>query len=297
MLTLSINELTTYRWTFDEDVYYARRAGFDAIGVWRRKLTEFGIGRATELLHESGLEVSCLGWAGGFTGSDGRTLDESIRDGLAAVREAAQIGAACLIVYAGGRNHHIDSHADRLLRGGLDDLLMAAEIEGVTLALKPMHARCAEEWTYQIDIEATLRLVDEYRSPHLKLVFDNYHFPHVIDSPTLLADMAPHLALVQLADAKRPHSIELERCPLGDGRMRVRDAVQALLQAGYRGAVDVELMGSEIETCSYEQLVLQTRRRLKQFSQVVCTAPAPRCVVEDNLRRVGARPVWQATRG
>jgi sugar phosphate isomerase/epimerase len=256
---LSINELTTYRWTLDEDVYHAQKSGFDAIGLWRRKLSDFGEDRAVELLADAGLTVSCLGWAGGFTGGDGRSLDESIRDGLAAIGSAARVGAECLIVVAGGQNNHIRPHRNRLFRQALDELLMAAEVADVPLALKPMHPSCAGEWTFQSDLEQALELVALYPSPHLKLVYDHYHFPGLIHNAALLADLVPHLALVQLGDARLPHSIEQQRCPLGEGLLPVWATVAALCEAGYTGSFDVELMGPEIEAFDYERLLVETR--------------------------------------
>lgn len=257
---LSVNELTTFRWSLDEDVYYARRAGFDAIGLWRRKLSDFGEDRAIELLTDSGLRVSCLGFAGGFTGGDGRSLDESIRDGLAAIGTAARVGADCLIVVAGGLNNHIRPHRDRLLRQALDELLMAAEVADVPLALKPMHHSCADEWTFQNDLHEMLELLALYPSSHLKLVYDNYHFPHLVDDRSLLTDLMPHLALVQLGDARQPRCAAQERCPLGEGVLPVWQTVTSLCRAGYTGTFDVELMGAEIEAANYGQLLEETRR-------------------------------------
>ena len=260
MPQLSINQLTTYRWTLDEDVYYSRKAGFEAIGLWRRKVSDFGEARAVELLAESNLRVSSLGWAGGFTGGDGRSLDESIRDGLAAVGSAARLNAECLIVVAGGQNNHIRPHRNRLFCQALDELLMAAEVANVTLAIKPMHPCCAGEWTFQNDLEETLELLARYPASPLKLVYNHYHFPELIEHPALLRDLVPHLALVQLGDARVPHTVEQDRCPLGEGILPVWDTVVALHHAGYNGTYDVELMGAEIEVACYEQLLSDTHR-------------------------------------
>jgi sugar phosphate isomerase/epimerase len=98
MAQLSMNEMTTYRWSFEEDVAQYLDAGIPGIGVWRQKLSDFGEDKGIELLADSGLQVSNLLWAGGFTGSDGRTQRESIDDAEEAVRLAAQMRAGCLIV-------------------------------------------------------------------------------------------------------------------------------------------------------------------------------------------------------
>lgn len=262
MPRLSINQLTTYRWTFDEDLYHAKRAGFDSIGVWRRKLADFGEERAAELLADEGFRVSCLSWIGGFTGADGRSQEESIADGIVALRQGARVGAECLIVYSGGRNNHIIPHACRLLRHALDRLVAAAEVADVVLALKPMHSECASEWSFLTDLERSIELLGTYDSPYLKLVYDNYHFPYLHRRPEWLVDLIPHLALVQLGDARLPHSIDQLRCPLGEGRLEVGATVESLCRYGYNGALDVELMGDEIESHNYEPLLRKVRQVL-----------------------------------
>ena len=85
-------------------------AGIHGIGVWRQKLSDYGEDKGVELLAESGLEVSNLLWAGGFTGSDGRSLKDSVDDAKDAIRLAAEMHAACLVVYSGSRRSHA-SHA------------------------------------------------------------------------------------------------------------------------------------------------------------------------------------------
>ena len=90
MARLSMNEMTTYRWSFEEDVQNYVASGIGAIGVWRQKLSDFGEEKGIELLSESGLAVSSLLWAGGFTGSEGRTYKESLQD----AREAMGLAAA-----------------------------------------------------------------------------------------------------------------------------------------------------------------------------------------------------------
>ena len=67
MPRLSMNEMTTFRWSFEEDVQRYREAGYPAIGVWRQKLADFGEERGIELLRDSGLAVSNLMWAGGLS--------------------------------------------------------------------------------------------------------------------------------------------------------------------------------------------------------------------------------------
>src|SRR5438093_13465057 len=63
MSLLSINEVTTFRWSFEEDVERYAAAGVPAIGVWRQKLSDCGEEKAAELLKAKGLEVATPLWA------------------------------------------------------------------------------------------------------------------------------------------------------------------------------------------------------------------------------------------
>ena len=126
MFRLSMNEITTFSWTFDEDVHEYQEAGYEGIGVWRPKLTDFGEERGIELLAESGLHVSNLLWAGGFTGSEGRSFRDSVEDAIEAIHLAAAMNADCLVVYSGPRAGHTCNHARRLTRRALKELVAVA---------------------------------------------------------------------------------------------------------------------------------------------------------------------------
>jgi len=271
MPRLSINELTTFRWTFEEDVSSYAAAGIASIGVWRQKLSDFGEERGIDLLAEKGLAVSNLLWAGGFTGSDGRNYRESLDDAEEAIRSAAAMGAGCLVVYSGARNLHTHNHARRLLCGALKELApMAADLE-VSLALEPMHEGCAEEWTFLTELDEVVDLIETIGSDQIKLVFDTYHLGQdrrVIDR---IAAVAPHIAVVHLGDSKAPPEQEQNRCRLGEGEVPLKEIVAALASAGYDGDYDVELIGEELEDANYHDVISQSK---DVFSELVTAAHA-----------------------
>jgi sugar phosphate isomerase/epimerase len=265
MTILSMNEVTTFRWPFEEDVARYVAAGYQGIGVWRQKLADYGEERGIDLLASSGLKVTNLLWAGGFTGSDGRSLHESVEDARHAIRLAGAMGAGCLVVYSGGRNYHTERHAERLLRTAVDQLLDDAVMSDVTLALEPMHPACAREWTFLSDLESTLTFCETFACPHLKLVLDAYHFG---DDETVLAnlrELVDYVGIVHLGDRKELPSIDLDRCCLGAGEVRLARFVHGLLEAGYQGDFDVELFGREIEVADYQWLLDESLKYLEEL--------------------------------
>ncbi|MBX7167911.1 MAG: sugar phosphate isomerase/epimerase [Pirellulales bacterium] len=255
MSRLSMNEMTTFRWSFEEDVENYRRAGYQAIGVWRQKLSDFGEEKGIELLAESGLHVSNLLWAGGFTGSDGRSYRESLEDAAEAIELAGAMKADCLVVYSGARGGHTLSHARRLLRDALRELAPQAAAAGVLLAVEPMHENCAAEWTFLTQLDQTLELLNQVESPQVRLAFDTYHLGHGPAACEAAARCADRIAVVHLGDGQLPPGQEQNRCCLGKGNLGLREIVQALEAGGYRGYYDVELFGEDIEASDYHELL------------------------------------------
>lgn len=255
MARVSMNELTTYRWSFEEDVLHYRSAGLRAMSVWRHKLSDFGEEKGAELLRDCGLKTASLLWAGGFTGNDGRNFEESVEDARDAMRVAALLDADNLLVYPGARAGHTRSHARRLLKLALTELVPMADEFGVTLALEPMHEGCATDWTFLTDLDETLEQLAGFNSPHVKLAFDTYHLGHCPRILQRIAELAPRTAIVQLGDARTAPKGEQNRCRLGEGKLPLREIVRAYEAAGYAGYYDVELMGEDIESSDYHELL------------------------------------------
>jgi sugar phosphate isomerase/epimerase len=269
MARLSMNEMTTYRWSFDKDVAEYRAAGIAAIGVWRQKLSDYGEEKGIELLAESGLPVSNLLWAGGFTGSCGHSFRESVDDAAEAIRLAAALKAGCLIVYSGGRAGHTHKHARRLLIEAMRELTPLADDLRVTLAIEPMNAGCAADCTFLTSLEDTEAVLDTIGSPRVQLAFDAYQFGAERAALDLLPRFSGRIAIVHLADGKTPVEQEQNRTRLGDGMVPLAEVVAALSAAGYDGDYDVELIGQEIEATDYHELLQHSKSAYERlFSPV-----------------------------
>ncbi len=265
MAELSMNETTTFRWSFEEDVAAYVEAGIAAMGVWRQKLSDCGQSKAIELLGSSGMKVSHLLWAGGFTGSDGRTYRESVEDAVEALQTAAELGTDTLVVYSGARAGHTYNHARRLIQSALGELIPEAAKLGVTLAVEPMHPGCAAEWTFLTSIDDVVELLGAVDNSQVKVVFDTYHLGQDPDILDRIAQIAPHIAIVQLGDARRPPDGEQNRCRLGQGTVPLAEIVAALKGAGYDGYYDVELLGEEIETTDYGSLLQHAKQSFAEL--------------------------------
>ena len=63
---LSLNQVTTRRWSLREAVEGCLQAGVPAIALWRDKVAEVGLAEAARIVRESGLRVSSLHVGGDF---------------------------------------------------------------------------------------------------------------------------------------------------------------------------------------------------------------------------------------
>src|SRR5437870_2866752 len=95
---LSLNQITTQRWSVREAVDGCVRAGIPFIGLWREKVAETGLRESACIVRDTGLHVSSLcrgGWFPAVTAAERQTrLDDNRR----AIEEAATLGTDVLVL-------------------------------------------------------------------------------------------------------------------------------------------------------------------------------------------------------
>jgi sugar phosphate isomerase/epimerase len=246
MLRASISERTTFRWDLAEEVVALQQHGFDTLSAWRPKLSDLEPGEARRVLDAAGIRVSSLQWAGGFTGSEGSTFQESLTDARAAICEAAEIGAAVLLIHTGCRSGHTLGHARRLLQEALASLAPYAEEFGVQLALKPTHPAASVGCGFLTQLEDALRFVRELGHPCLGLALDLWHFGHERDLLSLLPALIPSISVVSLADCRGAPSAAHDRLAPGDGTLPLNRILTRLADAGYQGDVEFEFVAEPL---------------------------------------------------
>src|SRR3989442_14455873 len=87
---LSLNQITTQKWSVREAVNGCVRAGIPCIGLWRDKVAETGLHESARIVRDAGLHISSLcrgGWFSAATAAELQARLVDIRRGL---------GAACV---------------------------------------------------------------------------------------------------------------------------------------------------------------------------------------------------------
>lgn len=255
MVHASISELTTFRWELADELEHLVRHGFDAISLWRTKVSDIGIAAAKTLVQQAGVRVSSLQWAGGFTGGDGRSFCESVDDALEAIDAAAELEGDVLVVHSGCRGGHTRSHAHRLLADALDVVAPEAFARGVTLALKPMHPAAAAGGSFLTSPVAAADWVERFDHPAVRLALDLWHFGHDRSLVAQFGRLAPLTALVQVADGRGTPSADAERLPPGQGTHPLSALVTGFVEHGYAGTFDFSAVGEVVESLGYDEVL------------------------------------------
>jgi sugar phosphate isomerase/epimerase len=69
-----------------------------------------------------------------------------------------------------------------------------------------------------------------------------------------------------LGDRVEAHAADQDRRRLGEGRLHLAEIIRGLVEAGYTGDFDVELIGREIDPSQYEELLASS---LEFFERVL----------------------------
>lgn len=251
MRQISVSQFTTYHWTFEEDLLRYQTLGYDSIGIWRRKIDDFGHRNAIDMLYDSSLTVSSLNWAGGFTGSDGRSYIDAIDDAVDAISLASKLNAETLIVHPGARNNHTNTHAFRLLESALAQLTPIAEDYGVKLSIELIPGFVESPWTFVHSFSQIDQLLNSFASEQLGLVLDLYHAG--LNQPTLdrLEQFADRINLVQLSDRIDSAIVEENRLLPGQGSVDLAAWITKLDALDYTGPIELEVHGVGVEGIDY----------------------------------------------
>lgn len=248
MNRLSLNQITTKRWSLPEAVRGCADAGVKWIGLWRDKVAEVGVDEATRLLREHGVRASSLCRGGFFTGigPDGPTQD-GIADTRQAIDEAARVGAGVLVLVVGGVASNDLALSRRRVAEALEQLVPVALDRGVQLGLEPLHPMQCAERSVLSTLAQALELAEPYPADAVGVVVDEFHVwwdPAIEQS---IAASAGRIAGFHVCDQIVPlPDTLLGRALPGDGPIDHRHLRECVEAAGFSGPIEVEVFNAEL---------------------------------------------------
>jgi sugar phosphate isomerase/epimerase len=248
---LSVSAVSSWSWSLDEDLQFWGRAGIDHVGLSFRKLEEAGLPAAAERVRDAGMRVSNIVELGWWQLDDPSTWPGQQDRLVAAVDAAAGTGARCLVITSGP--------AGALTWEAAADALLAA-LEPVSTYARDHDVLVALEHTGPLRLDlsfvTTLRdAVDLARGDRISTCMEvNSCFAERALEKTI-GEARDVLAHVQLSDFVVGSLSTPDRAVPGDGDIPLERILRSLVDSGYPGAFELELVGPRIEAEGYEQAI------------------------------------------
>ncbi len=259
MRQLAINEFTTMKWTFEEDVRAYAEGGFHGIGVVRDKVQAVGVEPAARLLQEHGLQVTDLCVAGWFTQTDSSVFDQQVEDGRQAIEMSARLDADALILLVGPPGTLTFDEAGALLRRALDQILPLAEQLGTRLALEPCHPMYRAEASFLMTLAEALDVCEAVDSPALGVWLDTYHLWWDNSLFDQLPRARDRIFGVHINDFKQTTQSLRDHAVPGEGIIPLRRILEAIEAAGWNGTYTIEIFCDRFEPEHYADVLRRCR--------------------------------------
>ena len=246
---LSINQICVLpQWTLRQAVEGLARHKVAAISVWREKLHEAGIAEAKHLIDGHGLGISSLCFAGLISSADRAAAAAALDDVRRALDEAAAIGAPCLVFLSGGvdpSDKDLPAARARVL-DGLSRLTAHARAAGVAIAIEPLHPMaCATR-----SVLTTLKLANDWcdelaAEDVFGIAVDTYVTWWDPELEREIGRAGPRIRAFHVSDwLADTQDLRVDRGMPGDGVIDLPAIRRMVEAAGYRGAIEVEILSA-----------------------------------------------------
>ena len=258
-----------------------------AIGLWREPVQEVGLATAAKLLTDSGLRFTTHCRGGFFTLPEGPKRRAAIDDNRVAIEEAATLAAAgaegstaILVLVAGGLPEG-SRDLDRCARAGARRHRRARCRMPRPQASRSRSSRCIRctPPTARSSRPSARRSTSRRTSTRAVVgaTVDTFHIwwdPDVLDQ-IARAGREGRIATYQVCDWKTPlpADVLLSRHYPGDGVIDFASLTGAVLDAGYRGDIEVEIFNEQIWADTPENVVRRTAETFGSAISPLLSAP------------------------
>lgn len=259
---LCVSSVSSWSWSFEEDITFWSEAGIDHVEVSLRKtLAGGGVDHVAKEVASRGLRVASVIEAGHFQLDDPATWPAQ-RDHLRqALSLAAATGAGCVVLLPGAAGGLTWEQAADALADAVGALATEASSMDIALALENTSALRAD-----LSFVHTLRdAIDLSRMVGCGVCMEVQSCWAERDLGATIAAGVDQLALVQVSDYVIGSLSTPDRAVPGDGDIPLARILTQLLAAGYDGPFDLELVGPRIEAMGYRTAIVRGVAYLDQL--------------------------------
>lgn len=240
---LSVSSICSWNLPLEGDVALWSDLGLTHVGLVEPKLEAFGWEAANDLVRRHRLRVSSV---------------SCVRSGTAGTLEfCPTVGADVLHLVAGGYGTIPWDDAAALFCREMGPLASRATQLGVTLALEPTNPLRSDTSF----VHSVRDAVDLARRCGTGVVVDLYVAWYERDLMRVLRENVDLLALVQVCDYKLGTFDMPNRSVVGDGDLPIERLLSSILEVGYRGQFEIEILGPRIEEEGYRSSIARSVER------------------------------------
>lgn len=262
---LSLNQITTNRWSLKEAVEGCVRAGVPWIAPWRHKVEEIGLAASKRLIQDAGLKVSSLCRGGMFPAATAAERQKRIDDNKRAVEEAAELGTDVLVLVCGSSPDRDIVSARRMVEEGIAQLVPFAESYGVKLGIEPLHPMYAAERSVVVTMDAANTLAEAFRPEQVGVVVDVFHVWWDPDLYNQIHRAKGRILGFHVSDWLVPTpDMLMGRGMMGDGVIEISRIRHAVEETGYHGPIEVEIFNEQIWNQHGDETLSQMKERYLQ---------------------------------
>jgi sugar phosphate isomerase/epimerase len=241
------------------------------VGLWREPVAEVGLAVARGWVADAGLRVSSLCRGGFVTAADPAGRAAAGASNRAAIDEAAELGAATLVLVPGGLPAGDTDLAGARARVADAVAVLAAYAaeRGVRLGLEPMHPVYAADRGVISTLAQALDIAERFPPHVVGVVVDTFHLWWEPGIEAQLHRAGPRIASYQVSDwiTPLPPDTLLARGMMGDGHIDFAGFTRAVAAAGYRGDVEVEIFNQAVWDAPPAQVLATAARRYAELVQ------------------------------
>lgn len=244
---LSVNALSSITWSFDQDLPLWQSLGVRHAGLLISKIADDIEGKLARL-RAAGIGLATV-VCGSFDLRAPESWDASRADVNRIIDRVAEMGSGCVYSPPGRTTGAPWRDVLDVFAEAVAPCVAHAERRGVRLAMEPSLRTDAS-------FVNTLRdAIDVAERTGLGLVVDFGNCWMERDLREVLKRAAPHICLVQIDDVQiggpgKPSPGG--RVHIGEGELPLRRLMQDVIDAGYQGLFDLEVLGPRIEAEGYE---------------------------------------------
>jgi sugar phosphate isomerase/epimerase len=265
-----VSAVSSWRWSFEEDLAFWREARVDRVELSLRKCAALAPEQVARRLADEGIDVVSVGETGHFALDEPTTWASQRERLLRAVELANAVDASTVVLLPGAPGSLGWEAALESLAGALGLVTAAAADAGVGLALEN-----TSPLRVDLSFVHTLRdCLDAARSLQVRVCMEiqSCWAERALDET--IRHAADLLALVQVSDAMIGSATTPDRVVPGDGDVPLHRILDEILRAGYRGSFDLELVGPRIEAEGYAAAIRRSIERLDRLlEELACLAP------------------------